>query len=238
MVQSLTPKRLAAWTTIGPIAALLIDEAHHVAPGNSYDKVVAAVCGAFPNVYVLGFTATPYRMGKARMQDVLPKCLFERTISDLQELGVLAPLTNVTVKLKIDLKRIRTLGGDYEQGALAEEMLAASAETAEAAAPLIARRRSIVFAKTVAHARALRDEFQSRSIPAHFVCGETPKDQRAHTLAAWRKQRGACLVNVGIATEGFDEPSVTAIVIAAPTQVAGEIHSNGRARNAKVALQA
>ena len=221
MVQSLRHKTLDRLTCSRPIATVLIDEAHHVAPGNSYEKLIDVVALSSPYVSVLGVTATPYRMGVARMQDALTTCVFDRSIDDMIALGVLAPLRNVALDVKLDLRKARTSKGEYAQRDLASAMTdRVVASTVRLSKPHLKKRRAIVFAVSVAHARALRDTYERAGVSAWLVHGEMARADRAATLSAWRSEIGV-LVNVDIASEGFDEPSVSAIVIASPTQSPG-----------------
>ena len=221
MVQSLHHKTLDRLTCSGSIASVLIDESHHVAPGNSYAKLIDAVALSSPHVSVLGVTATPYRMGAARMQDVLTTCIFDRSIDDMIALGVLTPLRNVALDVKLDLRKAKTLKGDYAQRDLEHAMSdRVIASTVRLSKPHLKNRRAIAFAVSVTHARALRDAYERAGVHAWLVHGEMPRRERSATLVAWRSEVGV-LVNVDIASEGFDEPSVSAIVLAAPTQSPG-----------------
>ncbi len=221
MVQSLKPSRLRAWLSSGPVAALFIDEAHHVAPKNSYARIVETLSATHPAAIVLGATATPFRLGKGRMQDVLPRCLVSKTIGDMIALDVLAQLTPVVVKLPLGLAKLRTVKGDYESRELSSRMLRVTRETVARTLPHIAGRRTIVFAVSCDHARELTNAYREAKASAFYVDGATPKAEREASIEAWRSEPGGVLVNVGIATEGFDEPTVSAVVIAAPTQSAG-----------------
>ena len=221
MVQSLRGKALDRLTRWGRVATLLIDEAHHVAPANSYVKLIDSVAATSREVVVLGVTATPYRMGSDRMQDVLTTCLFDRSIDDMIALGVLAPLRNVALDVKLDLRKAKTSKGEYAQRDLEDAMSdRVIASTVRLSKSHIAKRRAIAFAVSVAHASALRDAYARAGVAAWVVHGNMSRDDRSATLAAWRSAIGI-LVNVDITSEGFDEPSVSAIVLAAPTQSPG-----------------
>lgn len=80
-------------------------------------------------------------------------------------------------------------------------------------------RKTLVFAASVVHAERLA-EILNRWIPdsAAFVCGKTHKDERAKIFADFKVGKRMFLVNVGVATEGFDEPSIDCIVMARPTK--------------------
>jgi superfamily II DNA or RNA helicase len=80
-------------------------------------------------------------------------------------------------------------------------------------------RKTLVFAASVAHAERLC-EIINRWLPdtACWVCGETPKDARKQLFADYKTGRYMFLVNVGVATEGFDEPSIEVVVMGRPTK--------------------
>jgi superfamily II DNA or RNA helicase len=80
-------------------------------------------------------------------------------------------------------------------------------------------KKCLVFCVTVAHAERLA-EILNRWIPdvAQWVCGKTNKDIRRERFADYKAGKFKILVNVGVATEGFDEPTVEVIVLGRPTK--------------------
>ena len=80
-------------------------------------------------------------------------------------------------------------------------------------------RKTLIFAASVAHAERL-SEILNRWLPgrATWVCGGTPKDTRKQLFADYKSGRYAFLVNVGVCTEGWDEPSIEVVVMARPTK--------------------
>lgn len=80
-------------------------------------------------------------------------------------------------------------------------------------------RRTLVFAVSVIHAERLAEIF-NRWIDgaANMVCGETDPERRKQLLADYSAGKYPILVNVGIATEGFDEPGIEVVVMARPTK--------------------
>lgn len=219
IVDSMTRKRLGAYVDAGPIALVLVDEAHHAVPGSRYASILDAIRAKNPQALFVGCTATPARMDRKRMTDVFPRCVFARDIEDLAVLGVLASTVAVTLRLpKLDLARIRTSSGDYAQDALAQEMLLSASATVTASLEHVRDKLGLVFAASVEHARRLTEAYGKVGIPAGIVLGETPAHDRALRIADWRERGHGLLVNVGCLTEGFDEPQISVIVIAAPTQ--------------------
>ena len=61
-IASLTPERLLQYLQASqePVGTLLIDEAHHVTKKNRYNGLVADLRSRYPDVYVVGCTATPF----------------------------------------------------------------------------------------------------------------------------------------------------------------------------------
>ena len=103
--------------------------------------------------------------------------------------------------------------------ALAREQESEFAEDMAAFAHKYHVRKTLVFAASVSHAERLC-EILNRWLPdrACWVCGKTPKDERAQMFADYKAGRYAFLVNVGVCTEGWDEPSIEVVVMARPTK--------------------
>ncbi len=219
IVDSLTPKRLAAYVAGPPVSLILVDEAHHAVPGSRYATILAAIRAQNPEALFVGCTATPARMDSKRLTDLFPRCVFSRDIEDLAALGVLAKPMSVTLHLpKLHLTSIRTSSGDYAPSALADEMLRSASATVEASLQHVRGELGLAFAASVLHARRLNDAYRKAGIPSDVILGETSPADRARHIAAWRERGHGLLLNVGCLTEGFDEPRASVVVIAAPTQ--------------------
>lgn len=227
-VQTLRGRRLEDVLEAGPIALLALDECHHATPGNAYGRMVERVLDRYPRAVALGVTATPYRADRQRMTDVLPACAFARSMPDMAEAGWLAPLVWHRVEIDgLDLKGVRagSVGGDadYRVDDLARVMgkPGIAGATAEATAPLLGERRTVVFGADVAHARALADAYRAQGLSAEAVYGDMPNDERANVLADWRDGHVQIVTNVAVLSEGFDLPALSACVNAAPTMSPG-----------------
>jgi superfamily II DNA or RNA helicase len=229
-IQTLKGPRLARVLGEGrpPVALVLIDEAHHATGRNAYAKLLAQVEATCPSVAVVGCTATPYRMDKHRIQDILPTCAFVRTLADMQRDGWLCPLDWRPIALDgFDLSGLPTtrIDGeeDYATHELAEELNRVDHVRAvvAATAAVIDERQTLVFGVNVAHAQALTAEYQAQGFWAGMVWGEQPSAERAATLAAWRTGALQIVVNCAVLTEGFDFPALSALVLARPTMSPG-----------------
>lgn len=221
MVQTLRDSRLRTYLKSRKIGTLLIDECHHVTEQGAYGKLIREVESGNGDVFVVGTTATPFREGRDRFQAMLPHCVFERTIPDMQAVGILAPLVPVSIAIEtLRLDRIVRRSGEYAQPQLDEAMRDVVTQTAFLTSPYITERLSIAYAVSVAHAHALRDAYAKVGLQSFVIVGTTPRDERERIYDAWRISRGI-LCNVDVLSEGFDQPNVSAVVMAAPTQSIG-----------------
>jgi len=75
--------------------------------------------------------------------------------------------------------------------------------------------KTIAFAVNIAHSKQICEKFRAAGIPAAHVDGESPDRDRIFSDFAAGKYR--ILVNVGVATYGYDEPSIMAVLLARPT---------------------
>ncbi|HUX15612.1 MAG TPA: DEAD/DEAH box helicase [Phycisphaerae bacterium] len=199
---------------------LIIDEAHH-ATAASYRRVLDHY-RQNPALRVLGATATPDRHDEEALGRVFDTVAFDYELTDAIADGWLVPIRQRMVAVDgLDLSACRTTAGDLNGADLARVM-----EYEEAlhgiAAPtldLTAGRRTLLFAASVAHAERLCEIFNRHTAGiARWVHGGTPKEARRDMLVAYKAGEFGILCNVGVATEGFDEPGIECVVMARPTK--------------------
>lgn len=199
---------------------LVVDEAHH-ATAPSYRRVIDYY-RQNEALRVLGVTATPDRADEAALGQVFDTVAFEYGVSDAIDDGWLVPVRQQFVRVEgLDFSRVRTTAGDLNGSELAalmeyEHNLHAIADPTM---KLAGDRPTLVFAASVAHADRLAEIFdRHRPGSARVVTGATPKDERAAMLREFKARRFQYLCNVGVATEGFDEPQIGVVVMARPTK--------------------
>lgn len=210
-------ERLSGFDTV------IVDEGHH-APSPTWRKVLTHVGSlAEHGPLTVGFTATPERDGEMlRIWDsVVHYCSIREMI--LRE--YLSPIVTQTVATSADFSRVSTVRGDLSEGglgtALESEGGKALSEIAEAYRTYASERTGVAFTPTVATAVALADELTERGIAAEVLSGTTPDDERRNILARLRTGDTRVVTNCGVLTEGFDEPSISCIVVARPTKFHG-----------------
>ncbi len=199
---------------------LIVDEAHH-ATAATYRRVLDYY-RKNTGLKVLGVTATPDRSDEAALGQIFESVAYDYEITDAIADGWLVPVLQRAVTVQgLDYSSVRTVANDLNGADLAR-VLEAEESLHGIASPtldLIGSRRTLVFAASLAHAERLTEIFnRHRSNMARWVHGGTPKDERREMLRDYGAGRFQVLVNVGVATEGFDEPGIEAVVMARPTK--------------------
>lgn len=195
--------------------SIIIDEAHHAA-APSYRRII----DYFDCNFVLGVTATPQRSDSVRLIDVFQEIVYYKTIQDLIEDGWLTRLVGYRINTNTDLTSVGVNDGDFVQSQLEDAVNnpERNARIVAAYQELCKERKTIIFAAGVQHARDLALSFRQQKITCEVVLGETPYEERVNILQNFKNGSIPVLINVGVLTEGFDEPSVKAIILARPTK--------------------
>src|SRR5699024_8776421 len=73
--------------------------------------------------------------------------------------------------------------------------------------------KTIIFNVNIEHSLKVWEEFNSHGYNVHHVDGKTSKEERARIFDWFHKTPDAILCNVGIATMGFDEPTINTVIV-------------------------
>lgn len=195
---------------------IIVDEAHHAA-AQTYQRILEY----FTPDFLLGVTATPQRSDSVRLVDVFDEIVYYKSIEDLIKEGWLSPLVGYRVKTDTDISDVEITNGEYKQEQLAEVVDNPGRNTAivRAFCDLAIDKKTVVFAAGVDHARNLATSFKEQTrTQVRVILGETPDEERKQILSDFKDGTVQVLINVGVLTEGFDEPSIEAIILAKPTR--------------------
>lgn len=200
---------------------LIIDEAHH-ATASTYRRVIEHY-RQNPELHVLGVTATPDRTDEQALGQIFGEIAFEYDIRFGIKDGWLVPIFQHTpVIAGLDYSNVRTTAGDLNGADLAREMEYENILHGVAWATLEKTnkgQKTLVFTASVAHAERLSEIFNRHMAnSARWVCGKTPKPERRQMFKDFAERRFQYLVNVGVVTEGFDDPGIEFVIIARPTK--------------------
>ncbi len=209
--------RMQIWGKYDSADLLLIDEAHH-ATAEGWERAINQWPGQ-----VMGLTATPWRLSKAEGFDhIFKKLLHGPQVSELQDGGWLCRARVLMPKPEEVIRggTINAIGEYYESGieqANRERPDVLTAGTLRFWRFHAAERQTIVYAISQEHARNLTAVFKDAGIPAAVMLSDTPPQERTATIESFSKGILRVLVNVAVATEGFDLPDASCVVITRPT---------------------
>ncbi len=207
---------------------LFVDEAHRIPPAGmgKYRQFIQECQHYNPNLRIVGWTATPFRMGCGPIchdDYILNYVCYEAQITDLIRDGYLSNLRTKVGQVGLDLSSVRrNSGGDYIVGSLSEAVNKGDLVPRTVARALEyiqeARRKSaIFFCVDLEHCHRVSAELARYGVEAPCVTGKTKKHERDQIIANFKAKRLKCVCCVNVLTEGFDAPHIDTIVLLRPT---------------------
>jgi superfamily II DNA or RNA helicase len=191
---------------------VIIDEAHHTQDDNSYGDVLLR---HFPYAYILGVTATPYRLGGKGFTSIFDILVQGPPFKELTAKGYLCPF-KYYVSYNPDLSNVKVQRGDYGIDDLEEAMQLAP--IVESYKEHCAGMSGLSFAVNIEHSRRIVQQYTEAGIPAAHVDANTDIETRRRLFQDLRDKKILVLVNVGIATEGTDIPNIDFVQLCRPTK--------------------
>lgn len=223
-VQSLSPKRLAG---LGHFGLVVVDECHH-GTAASYRRILDALgCGPdeqarTPNApLLLGVTATPDRADGRGLNDIFDEIVYAKDLLWGIRAGYLCDIRAKEVHLAaLDLAKVTVRQGDYAEGELGRALTAANAprHIYRAWKEHASGRLTLVFMPLVENAVEVAAEFSANGIRSAWVSGAEPIEDRRRKLRDFAEGRIQVLANCQVATEGYDNPAISCVVMGRPTK--------------------
>ena len=221
---SSNPVHIVSWPTLiarakrsefwfPKVSRVLVDECHlSIAP-----KILEILEHYAPKARIDGYTATPARMTGRGLGAFFTEIKHVTSVRQLINEGWLAPVEYYGGELP-DLAGIKIRKGDYETKKLSDVCIELVGDAVDNWLRLASDRHTIVFTVDIAHCEALAERYQQAGVKAAALHTGMDDTERDNVVAAFKAQRIQVLVNVSIASYGFDAPSVNCIQIARPTK--------------------
>ena len=209
---------------------VLVDEAHLIPPEGDgmYRQFLADAKVINPNLRIIGFTATPFRMKTGSIctpDGFLNHICFEIGVRELIRDGFLCPLVTKAGKTKADTSALHVRGGEFvadEVEDLMDQDNLVGAACGEIVEQTQERKACLIFASGIRHGEhILRVMSDEHGIDCGFVTGDTPMKVRDGILDRFRAGDIKYLVNVNVLTTGFDAPHIDCVALVRPTMSPG-----------------
>ncbi len=195
---------------------LIIDECHHFSENNTYWKIIEKLRARYRVVYVLGLTATPYRLDGKPLGKLFTHLVEPTTPLDLMNAGIIVEPRVIGLDAP-STRGLHLRGGDF----LGTEL---ETRSRKLIGNVVAEFKKwsdgypgILRACSLAHSRELCERLKAAGFRAEHMDGETPQQKRDEIFArlAIGGERGKeytdqgidILCQVDVASEGWNPPS-------------------------------
>jgi superfamily II DNA or RNA helicase len=219
-------KRLERWPK-DHFALVIVDETHRIL-AKSYQIVLNHFD---EHANVLGVTATPNRSDKRNLGQYFQKVAAELKLVQMIKAGWLVPITFKRLPVAIDLGTVKTsrkeYGADISSRSAADAIAPYLDKIAESVREHAGFRRCLGFAPLVETSRKAAEACRAVGMVAEYIHGQD--EQRESKLKRFRAGEYDILWNADLLTEGYDDPGISCIVNASPTQSVSKYwQMNGR----------
>lgn len=194
---------------------LICDECHHIL-SNTYKKII----NHWKNAYLLGVTATPQRLGGINLGDIFEELVLAPSVRDLINMGNLTDFAYFAPKTNVKFDGLRAHFGDYDNKQL-EEIMDEDAlinGIVDKYKTYADNKSCICYCVNVNHSKKVVQALKNAGISAAHCDGETPANERANIVKAFRAGYIKVLCNAELFGEGFDVPNMDAVILARPTK--------------------
>lgn len=217
--QTLTSKGFNCFRLLekGCFETILFDECHVAI---EQQQTICLTYGA-ENARIIGLTATPYNLDMRYLYDGI---IYKKELIDMINEGYLVKPVCIQCKSDTNVDDIKIRYGDFSQKELGEKL------NNEIRNKLVVqsyidncqdRNKTLVFATTVEHSKAIAECFNQNGISAKSIDGSCTKKERKNILKAFENGSIKVLVNVNVCTVGLDIPSIDSIIFARCTKSKG-----------------
>lgn len=197
---------------IPEVGLLIVDECHIAI----FNKAIPH----FSDSLIMGFTATPKSSQKKYpLNSIYRKLVQGPQISELIALKRLSRNTTRCPKEVVNTANIKITAGEYDNFEMGKEFSNPKyvLNTFNYYCQFAKGKKTMIFNVNVEHSLLVTETFNFlgsySGITAKHIDGNTDKAERAAIIKWFKETPNAVLCNVGIATVGFDEPTIECIIV-------------------------
>lgn len=201
-----------------PEADLVIIDEARASTANSYKGIFEY----YQDAKIIGFDATPIRTSGQGFDHLYTHLIHGLSIKELEQMGKLVPARPFINPIdRHELAKVKVKStGDYSESELEAFMEAnhINADLVESYRKYADGRKVIIFAINIEHSKKIERYYNDAGIKCRHVDGTMDAGTRDAIIRQFRNGDIRALVNVGIATYGFDEKTIDCVQLARPTK--------------------
>ncbi|MBU2645620.1 DEAD/DEAH box helicase [bacterium] len=216
---------------LGKVNLLIIDEAHRIplTGTGQYRTLIADLLKINPKMRVVGLTATPYRLDSGAVcgwteHHIMNEIIYDVPVKELIARGYLTkPVSQPATKADVSAVPV-AYKGDYLQEALeaaVSDLALVKIQVNDLVRLGENRIRWAVFCVGIKHAEAVTMQLRGRGVATALLHSKIGSQERDEIVAGYHAGKYRALVNVNIASEGFDNDQIDLIALMRPTMSAG-----------------
>lgn len=192
---------------------IFIDECHF-AHGSEYLNYIFKT---YKNTKIIGLSATPVDENNYLLfgYDTIVNDI---TVKQLIDLNFLVDVEVYTSLVQPKTETIAIVNGDYNQTQASEIVRESTilSNTISEWQKLASKKKTLVFACDIAHAEELKKEFKNIGFEVDAVHSKMNEKDIEKSYKKFHKNEISILINVDMATFGFDEPAIECLLFARP----------------------
>ena len=197
-----------------PTPDLIVFDEAHFSMANTWRKII----NYYPDVYMIGLTATPCRLDGKPLGDIYDDLIVGITANELIELGYLSDYKYYAPCVS-DIGSLKIRGKDYDTQSATEllSQRAVFSNVINSYKKYADGLQTICYCSSIKHSEDMASEFNRNGISAVHFDGNTPSKIRADIIQRFRDGKIKILCNVDLISVGFDCPDCWCCILLRPT---------------------
>lgn len=217
-MQTLHQGRLSRWDKKS-FELIIVDESHH-----ALSKGHLKIFDYFSESKLLGITATPIRGDNKNLGSLFQTKAYEYRIAEAIRDGYLVKPIRRLCPVTVDLRGIKTVGGDFCLGDLEEKISTKVEVLARAFIEEIGQRKAVAFLPCVGSSMAFSKCLELLGVTARYVTCERGefgmrRDEKERNLSDFEKDDYQVICCNRMLIEGWDHKKLEAVGIICPTRL-------------------
>jgi DNA repair protein RadD len=217
---------------VGCCDMIIVDESHEIGHKNQgmYRNFINDMIDINPKLRVVGWSASPWRLGHGRIDDgegLFNDVIEPVDVKTLMKEGYLCKLQSKFTDHLLSTEGVGKRGGEYIDSQL-QKAINTKSNNQICAEEIIRRgyeRNSwAIFCTGIDHAKEIRDELRKYGVLCEMVSGKTEKSKREQILADFKSGKIRCVTNCDLLTTGWDAPNIDLLAMLRPTMSPGKYY--------------